>query len=89
MLDGTHGSSSRCVDEAVLAAFIDGQLPATERAAVEAHLATCTVCSEISSEAIYTIEHARRRAYIRACVRTALAVAALVALAGAISLWLR
>ncbi len=89
MLHGVHGPSSPCVDEAVLAAFIDGQLTANERAGVEAHLATCIECSELSSEAIRTIEHTRRREYIRACVRTALVVGALVVLAGIAFLILR
>ena len=32
------------VDEGTLHAYLDGELPSTERAAVEAHLADCAAC---------------------------------------------
>jgi hypothetical protein len=43
MQDGKEDSMSH-VDEGTLHAYLDGELPSTERAAVEAHLAGCAAC---------------------------------------------
>ncbi|HVC21667.1 MAG TPA: CHAT domain-containing protein [Vicinamibacterales bacterium] len=56
--DGTRGPVDRvrvgrpdaCPDEEALAAYIDGTLAATDRAAVEAHLTRCADCREIVAE---------------------------------------
>jgi len=43
MLDGKEDSMSH-VDEGTLHAYLDGELPSAERAALEAHLAGCATC---------------------------------------------
>jgi len=50
MLDRTREPSSPCPDETELAAYIDGRLAPRLRERVEAHLAECEECSEISTE---------------------------------------
>src|SRR5690349_17072680 len=42
--------------EETLAAFLDGRLPASERAEVEAHVADCAECLEILSESAAFLE---------------------------------
>jgi tetratricopeptide (TPR) repeat protein len=85
MHDGTNGPSSACVDEAVLAAYIDGQLPANARAEVEAHLAECDDCYAWSAEVIRTEEETRAHTRPFLTARVA-AVGAFVALAASLTL---
>jgi hypothetical protein len=49
MQDGKEDSMSH-VDEGTLHAYLDGELPSTERAALEAHLAGCATCRGNLSE---------------------------------------
>lgn len=46
------------VDEGTLHAYLDGELPSSERAAVEAHLAQCTACRAALTEARALVERA-------------------------------
>lgn len=46
------------VDEGTLHAYLDGELPSSERAAVEAHLAQCTACRAALTEARALLERA-------------------------------
>jgi len=50
MMQDRKEDSMSHVDEGTLHAYLDGELPSTERAALEAHLAGCATCRENLSE---------------------------------------
>lgn len=64
-----------CLEAETLAAFMDGRLPASERAAVERHLAECEDCYEVWMEATAHVVKSRRPWFARG----ALVAAALLA----------
>ncbi|WP_257461622.1 tetratricopeptide repeat protein [Archangium lipolyticum] len=49
MSQSSSSGASGCPPEQVLAGFASGSLPRTERSALEAHLARCSVCFEVVS----------------------------------------
>jgi hypothetical protein len=49
-------SAGECLDPEVLSAYVDGKLDVRERAAVEAHLASCADCYEVMSEVLHIQE---------------------------------
>jgi putative zinc finger protein len=55
--DGKEDSMSH-VDEGTLHSYLDGELPASERASVEAHLAQCAACGVTLGEARALLERA-------------------------------
>jgi predicted anti-sigma-YlaC factor YlaD len=46
------------VDEGTLHAYLDGELPSAERAALERHLATCATCRDLLTEERALLERA-------------------------------
>src|SRR5262249_6232250 len=57
---GFPQSLRSCPTDEDLAAFLDGFLPATERARITAHLAVCASCLELFAQTIYVPEDAGR-----------------------------
>lgn len=53
---GAIPSRDACPTDRVLAAFIDGSLPAAERPAVEAHLADCSTCMSVFADIVSMID---------------------------------
>lgn len=51
-----RGLPAMCLDDATIAAFVDGSLDSEERSAVVAHLASCPDCQELVAEVVRTQE---------------------------------
>jgi anti-sigma factor RsiW len=86
MLDGTHASTSACPDANVLAAYIDGRLAPTARQEVDAHLADCDDCYEVSVETVRIHREVQQQRFFTAGTLTL--IATLVALAATLAFFL-
>jgi putative zinc finger protein len=88
MLDGIQRPSSPCPDETVLAAYIDGQLSANERADVEDHLAECDDCYDISVETIRLGQESRKRTRGLFTFETIVTIATLLVVLASLVFWI-
>lgn len=53
-------TTTACPDAGILAAYLDGTLPADDRPAVEQHLVACVDCRDLASEVVLALTAAQK-----------------------------